>query len=312
MLDYDAIAHRSLTPAEYAASKAIIENFRAFCPNEETLVTKTKSEMMEWCAGGGLNYRSTQRRLAWCGVVYDNVGLINPLSGITYRELDFSADLQKHYFRDEGEMLAVAFATAQEMPSRRKDSQILIPTIAALAWNGFSQEQMLKLTVGDEVNPDRKTIVFDRRTRRISQQSFNEAVLKYYELRKATADNASSLFTRQNGQPWNRLNLSEIVHGANEFARKEFGKEFLMPKLAENGLFIRTYLYKQAHSCSTEVAIQGVLSLEAAQWRNVKLQGYEHWEKYYWGSDSAAGRSAPLRTAQEIVEDMRKRMKKSE
>lgn len=284
MLDYESIADECFNGTERTAVKAMIASFAQFAPDETVLAEKSRKELMDWCAAGGLNYMSTLRRLRWCDYVFGVVGLINPARGIAYRDLDFSKDLQKRYFENEDAMLTIAKKTATLMPNIRDDTALMVPAILVLGWEGFSQADMLSITTGSVLDPEKCIISSGGKKRRLSNTTFNGALCALFDWRNAKSAPGEPLFVTADGSPWSRLNLSELIHRANRVALKEFGKEFILAKLDENGVFERIRRYREDTHERISDATSHVLSSDLPRWRkrNVVAQGYEHWEKYYY------------------------------
>lgn len=284
MLNYSSIADKCFQGTERTAVKAMIADFERFCPDEYSLSEKSKREMLDWCAGGGLDYSASLRRLRWCGAVYEAASLANPIRDVTYRELDFSNDLAKHYFRTEYEMLAAAKDAASKMPTVRGDLVYIIPAILDLAWNGFSQAEILALRVGSVEDKKKHILAFDGRRRKIPRFSFAEGVWPLFSYRAETASNDAPLFATQDGTPWDRSSLSNIIFRANKVASNELSKEFVLPKLEQNGLFANIRAYREEMHTTIDNAVSYVLGYNTPRWRkrHITNQGYEHWEKYYY------------------------------
>lgn len=284
MLNYESIADERFNGTERTAVKAMVASFMQFAPDEFALSEKSQNELMEWCAAGGLNYMTTQRRLRWCAYIYESAGLVNPVANVAYRDLNFSADLKKHYFKDEEEMLDAAKRVVALMPNIKSDTALMIPAILALGWEGFSQADMLSIQSDGVLDGEKCIISFGGRKRRLSKTTFDGALRELFRRRNANNDSETPLFVTADGSPWKHLNFSELIHRVNKVAIGEFGKEFILAKLDENGVFERIRRYREDTHERINDATSHVLSSDLPRWRkrSVVSQGYEHWEKYYY------------------------------
>ncbi len=280
MLNYNELANDCFHSTERSAVSKMLYEFEKFCPDEQSLKTKTKDELKTWCAAGGLNYTSTQRRLRWCKWLYEtHLGITSPLKDVSYSTLDFSADLEKHYFKSEMHMQNFATRIAKEVPSRRNDFVYLVPAIFALAWEGFSQAEMLDIKVGGLSNSRQRILTNGKITRPLSIISYKTLRDFVAVRRRNNATDADPLFATQDGKPWSRENLSEMTFRFNEVALKN-GKEFIMTKLAENAGFDMVREFREDMHATVEDAV--VHYFPGNNERYIKAQGYRHWEKYFY------------------------------
>ena len=267
-------------PKEKVEMNAVAFGFEQLITARGGIENITTADAAEWVAESGLKLSSARRKMRFVSAACETAGIPQLLEDITYEDLDFSKDLQKHYFASFEDMIKCVSEGAAQMQTYRGDTQLVLESIVSLIWDGLKPIELLQLNAEDAPQQNRLFLKVDAGLKRISPQTYL-ITKQLFDLRAEHGADAPLFANYRTGERWEAPNLSEIMSRLNDVLAYS-GKEILSSRIQDNGLYERIYVYKLGHHMrNTAAAVDELMHAADRKTRYAVRRSYNHWEKFY-------------------------------
>ena len=232
---------------------------------------------MDWVASSGLNIVSSGRKMRIFNAACEELGISSVLEGVSYEDLDFSADLAKCFFRSYEDMMGYVSSLVTKKRDYRGDRALITEALITLVWDGVPQKDIILLNAGDKPNPAGIRIMCGSTPYSLSPQSYF-VVTELCNLRMSEGGVDAPLFaSKADGTRWRVNNTNDVFVQLNLNSPE---KKILASKLTENGIFCRMADYIRKNKCSVHDAAQAVIDKSDRKVSNT-TRAFYHWQKFY-------------------------------
>jgi len=265
-------------PTEFVFLRPAATGLDALLSECGGLENVSRQDAMIWAADAGLNVVSCGRKFRVFSAACQEAGVSSVLDGVTFEDLDFSEDLEKHFFPSYSEMMSYVDSLLLQIDTRREDATLLSEALVTLMWDGIPQNHIVLLDAGDAPNPNRLVLTCGGNVYPISPASYL-LTKELFDRRLAEAGTDAPLFANKgNGARWSVSNTGDKIY---KLSTTPGPKEIQAAKLRENGLFCRIADYIKTHRGASVREAAEMVSNNSQRKTQSAVREFYHWQKYY-------------------------------